>query len=585
MKIDAQTRERVRRLHKTWREDSYFDEGTRNELAGLSEEEITDRFYTDLNFGTAGLRGLIGAGTNRMNIYVVRKVTQALSDIIREEGPEACARGVVIAYDSRYLANVFAWETARVLAANNIRSYLFDALRPAPELSFAVRYLGCMAGVMITASHNPREHNGYKVYWEDGSQIGVEKAEQIGRYMRARSSWAVDVPANGTWEERWPTRIGAEIDEAFRNAVAQTLVNPDLIRRRGGELSIVYSPLHGTGNLPTRQMLHQVGFTAVHVVPEQEQPDGSFPTVRVPNPEDPAALTMALALAQNLQADIVLVSDPDADRLGLSVRDKTGTYRVFTGNQIGILLSHYLIGQKSAQGTLAQDAVVIKTVASTDLVETIAAEAGLQTRNVHVGFRFIGEQILEMETTGSGRFLFGFEESLGYLAGTYARDKDAVGAAVLLSEAALYYKVIRGQSLWEVLQDIYTRYGYYEDAQSSVTLSGIAGRRRIEEIMTRMRSNPPRTLAGCPIAKIEDYQARRAQHVLTATESPIDLPSADVLRFSLLGGGYVLVRPSGTEPKIKFYFSLKSPDRASGQEFLARVAKEFLAPVEDLLQG
>jgi phosphoglucomutase len=375
--------------------------------------------------------------------------------------------------------------------------------------------------------------------------------------------------------------IGEEIDEKYRLAVEKTLVNPDLIRERGSELSIVYSPLHGTGNIPVRTMLKRVGFTRVHVVPEQELPDGSFPTVRVPNPEDPSAFEMALMQAESRKADIVMLTDPDADRLGLYVRDAEGVYRRFTGNQIGILLMNYLIGQKGALGQMPDKAVVVKTVASTDLAETVAQGAGVQVRNVHVGFKFIGEQILEMEETGSGHFLLGFEESLGYLAGTYARDKDAVGAAVLLSEAALYYKCMEGKSLWEVLQDLHGKYGYYDDTQKSITLTGINGRQAMEEIMGILRQSTLTELAGRKIDRVEDYGAGITRHVQQGTESVIDLPKADVLRFSLQGGGFVMARPSGTEPKIKFYYSLKS-DGADPQ-LRGRVEEEFLEPVKHLL--
>ncbi|MCL1851773.1 MAG: phospho-sugar mutase [Peptococcaceae bacterium] len=580
--MDEKTAERIAALYRLWSEDSYFDEDTRLELSALTaaDEEVFDRFYTDLEFGTAGLRGVIGIGSNRMNVYVVRRVSQALSDTIKEAEAGACDRGVVIAYDCRHFSDDFARETARVLAANGIRSYLFDALRPTPELSFAVRELKAIAGVMITASHNPQEHNGYKVYWEDGCQVGAQKAEEILRRMRERDSWLVDVPAPGSWEDKC-TIIGAEIDELYLRAVEGTLVAPEFVRARGHELCVVYSPLHGTGNVPVRRMLARAGFSRVHVVEEQELPDGSFPTVRVPNPEDPAAFAMALALARDHEADVVLISDPDADRLGLCVRDANGAYRGFTGNQIGILLMNYLIERLRALGRLPEDAVVIKTIASTDLAETVGRDAGVEVRNVHVGFKFIGEQILEMERRGHGRFLLGFEESLGYLAGVYARDKDAVGAAVLLCEAALYYKCVEGKSLWEVLENLHERYGFYDDTQRSITLTGHNGRQTMDEIMRIMRGSTLSELAGRRIERIEDYQACVARNLLLGTESVIQLPNADVLRFSLEGGGFVMVRPSGTEPKIKFYYSLKSDGEDA--ELRERVERAFLAPVQHLI--
>ncbi|MCL1791584.1 MAG: phospho-sugar mutase [Peptococcaceae bacterium] len=579
--MDEKTAGRVAALFQLWREDSYFDEDARMELCGLSveDEEVVDRFYTDLEFGTAGLRGVIGIGSNRMNIYVVRRVTQALSDTIKAAGPEACERGVAIAYDCRHFSDAFARETARVLAGNGIRSFLFDALRPTPELSFAVRELKAIAGVMITASHNPQEHNGYKVYWEDGCQVGAEKAEEILRRMNERDSWLVDVPPSGSWEEMC-TILGADMDEVYLKAVEGTLVNPDLIRKRGDELCVVYSPLHGTGNVPVRSMLKRAGFSRVHVVEEQELPDGSFPTVRVPNPEDPEAFRMALALARRQGADVVLISDPDADRLGLCVRDGE-EYKGLTGNQIGIVLMHYLIDQLRVSGGLPEDSVVVKTIASTDLAESVGKDAGVEVRNVHVGFKFIGEQILEMETSGHGRFLLGFEESLGYLAGVYARDKDAVGAAVLLCEAALYYKCVDGKSLWQVLGDLHEKYGFYDDTQRSITLKGLNGRQTMDEIMRIMRGSTLTELAGRRIERFEDYKARVSRNLLLGTESVIPLPSADVLRFSLEGGGFVMVRPSGTEPKIKFYYSLKSD--GEDPELRERVEKAFLAPVQHLI--
>ena len=583
MSVDTQTRERIECLSDLWRRDPCFDEHTREQVSALSEDELFDAFYTDLTFGTAGLRGILGVGTNRMNIYVVRKAAQALCDAIRHEGNEGCARGVVIAYDSRHCSALFARETARVLAANGVRSYGFSGIRPTPQLSFAVRHLNCIAGVMITASHNPKEYNGFKVYWEDGSQVGLDKAELITRLRDENKDWRVSVPVGDGWEKIWHTIVDEDVDAAYYNAVSDTMLQPVLSRDRGGDLSVVYTPLHGAGLVPTLYMLQHAGFVNVHVVEEQAQPDGDFPTVLAPNPEDHRTLELALGLAERQSADLVLASDPDGDRVIAATRDKDGSYRVFTGNQMGALLLHYIIEQRRASNTLPANAVAVKSIVSSDLAEVVASSNGVQMRNVHVGFRFIGEEILSMEQSELGTFLFGFEESLGFLAGTYTRDKDAVATAVLLCEAALYYKVTKGIGLGEVLDAVFEQYGYYVDITTSVELAGIQGLRTIESISERLRSNPPTSLGGVHVTVCEDYLTQTASNLLDGTEKPIELPANDVLRFLLEGGGTVSARRSGTEPKMKFYYSLPCTSKEEGFDLHDMIEKDLFSRLPDLL--
>lgn len=570
---------------RLWTESDYFDVLTKQELLAITDpKELEDRFYTELEFGTAGIRGVLGAGTNRLNHYVIRKVSQGLADMIREQGPEACNRGVVIAYDNRRFSTEFALETALVLAANQIKTYLFESLRPTPELSFAVRYLRTIAGVNITASHNPKEYNGYKVYWEDGGQLPPAQAQQIVDKIAEQKSWEITLmDENAAREAGLLHRIGQEVDSAYETEITKTLLFPELVKTNGKDLKIIFTPLHGTGGKPVHHLLQKMGFTSLWVVPEQERPDTEFATVQSPNPEDPAAFVLALKMAEEKAADLVLATDPDADRLGIYARDHHHTYIRFTGNQIGVILEYYLLSQKKARGMLPENGVVVKTVASTDLGDAIASDFRIKTVNVLVGFKYIGEQIKDMQQGGWGTFLFGFEESHGYLAGTYARDKDAVQAAALLAEAALYFKQTEKKTLPEVLEGIFKQYGTYLDEQVAVTLSGKQGRASIKRIMDRLRALTPQTLGGIPVERIEDFQIDTRRWLAEDRKERIGLPRENVLRFSFEGGGYAMARPSGTEPKIRFYFCLKGQTAADAKAIKEQVKKEVFAAVNDLM--
>jgi phosphoglucomutase len=571
---------------KGWIEDEYFDWETRQELLGITDPlEIEDRFYTDLEFGTGGMRGILGAGTNRMNKYVIRRLTQGLADTINEQGEDARKKGVVIAYDSRRYSQEFAWETALVLIANGIKAYLFEDLRPTPELSFAVRFLKAQAGVNITASHNPKDYNGYKVYWEDGGQIPPQQAEKIIAQIDLRPSWVVPtLSRQEALESGLLSIVGEEIDKAYYEQIKKQLLLPELTKTKGKNLKIVFTPLHGTGGGPVRRTLQESGFTSLVTVPEQEKPDPEFSTVKSPNPEDPAAFALALKIGKLEKADIILATDPDADRLGLYAQDQNGVFQRFTGNQIGVLLAYYLLSQKKKLGELPADAVLVKTVASTDLGEKIAEGFGVKTINVLVGFKYIGEQIKDMEEKGWGTFLFGFEESHGYLAGTYARDKDAVLAAVLLSEAALYYLAEEKKTLPQVLTEIFKKYGYYQDEQVAITLQGKEGKEKIAAVMDLLRKEKRSSIAGLPLAKIEDFQAGQRLFVRSGKAEAINLPRENVMKFSFQGGGFVMARPSGTEPKIRFYFCIHGNSAEQLATTMEQIKKEFFKGIRNLLQ-
>jgi len=570
---------------KKWTENDYFDQETREELLNIKDEkELQDRFYTDLEFGTAGLRGVLGAGTNRMNKYIIRRATKALADTIKDHGQAACDRGVAIAYDSRKFSAEFALETALVLAANGVKAYLFDELRPTPELSFAVRHLQTIAGVNITASHNPKEYNGYKVYWEDGGQIPPQKAGRIVAKIASQTAWEVKVMSQEeAVAKNLLTIIGEEVDQAYYQALKERLLYPNLTCARGDQLKIVYTPLHGTGGRPVQKVLSEIGFSNLFVVPEQEIPDCEFTTVKSPNPEDSCAYQIAIHYALQKQADIILATDPDADRLGMYAKDQKGEYRRFTGNEIGVLLEYYLLSQSKRLGKLPAGATVVKTVASTDLGDAIAEQFGVKIINVLVGFKYIGEQIKDMEEKKWGTFLFGFEESHGYLAGTYARDKDAVQAAALLAEAALYYQEQEGKTLPEVLDEIFQLCGYYKDEQVAVSLQGQEGKEKITRIMDFLRRERPNSFAGLKVETIEDYLVSKRYYLAENREEPIDLPQENVVRFSLQGGGFVMARPSGTEPKIRFYFCIKGHSSSEPEENLNIVKKEFLGKIESII--
>ena len=550
-----------------WLNEDCFDEATKAELRAVTDEkEIMDRFYKDLEFGTAGLRGVIGAGSNRMNKYVIRKTTQGLANYINLQG--AGAKGVAIAFDSRHMSDAFALEAACCLCANGIKAYLFESLRPTPELSFAVRDLGCIAGINITASHNPAEYNGYKVYWEDGAQItpphdtGItEEVLKVTDYKTVKTMDKEEAIQKGLL-----TIIGADVDDRYIAVVKQQLKNPEIVRKMGSDLKIVYTPLHGTGNLPVRRILKEIGFTNVYVVKEQELPDGNFPTVSYPNPEAAEAFELGLKLAKEVDADIVLATDPDADRIGVHVKDfKTGKYMPLTGNMSGCLLAEYEISQMQAAGKLPADGALIKTIVTTNMADAIAAHYGVKLIEVLTGFKYIGQQILNFETTGKGSYLFGFEESYGSLIGTYARDKDAVVAAMALCEAAAYYKA-KGENLWSAFVDMYERYGYYKDDVCSITLSGKEGIEKIGAIMETLRKNPPAAIGGLKVNVVRDYKLDKILDVHTGKVTPTGLPVSNVLYYELDEAAWVCVRPSGTEPKLKLYYGIRGKSFAHAEE-------------------
>ncbi len=574
--------------YRAWLNEPCFDDATRAELLALDDvKEIEDRFYCDLEFGTGGMRGRLGAGTNRMNIHIIRRLTRALADAICDEGRAAMQRGVVISYDSRLYSPEFAMAAALVLAAAGVRAWLFDSLRPTPVLSFAVREKQAIAGIMITASHNPKEYNGYKVYWEDGGQLPPEQADKIVARMAARAGW--DVPTM-TEEEATAsgllTFIGSEIDDAYVRCVQQQMLNAELSAERGGSLNIVYTPLHGTGRVLVERILREDGFDSLHMVDAQAMPDAAFSTVAVPNPEDDGAWRLAEDLAADIEAagtavDLLLATDPDADRLGVCCRRAAGGWQRLTGNQVGVLLAYYIINRQKEQGTLPDDAIVIKSVVSTALANKVVTSMGVAVKDVPVGFKFIGEQIKEMET-GSGTFLFGFEESLGYLKGTYARDKDAVLAAALVAEAALYYKETQGQSLLDVLEGIYRQFGCFLDTQIACTLGGIDGRAQITEIMRILRADDRQEIGGLAIAGREFYD--RAEVIRGGELLPLDFPRTDMLGLTFTDDSFVKVRPSGTEPKIRFYFCIAGRDMAAAEANLQAVQHDFFAPISEYVK-
>ena len=573
-------------IYEEWLSNPYFDQETKEELRAIraDEKEIKERFYMDLEFGTAGLRGVIGAGINRMNIYTVRRATQGLADYILEQG--GSERGVAIAYDSRRMSPEFSDEAARTLAANGIKAYRFESLRPTPELSFAVRELGCIAGINITASHNPPEYNGYKVYWEDGAQFtpphdkGVtEKVMAITDLSAVRTMSREEAESSGLY-----VTIGAEIDDKYIAQVKAQVVNQAAIDRMQDQISIVYTPLHGTGNIPARRVMKELGFEHVYVVPEQELPDGNFPTVSYPNPEAEEAFELGLKLAKEVDADLVLATDPDADRLGVYVKDtKSGEYKVLTGNMSGCLLADYEIGQRQAAwGSLPDDGYLIKTIVTSNLADAIAKGYGIGLIEVLTGFKYIGQQILGFETSGKGTYLFGFEESYGCLIGTHARDKDAIVATMALCEAAAYYKT-KGKTLWDAMLDMYEKYGYYKDSIQSITLKGIEGLQKIQEIMDTLRKNPPKEVAGYQVLKTRDYQADEILNVETGEKTGTGLPKSNVLYYDLSDDAWLCVRPSGTEPKVKFYYGVKGTSVADSDEKSEKMGKDVLAMIDQML--
>ena len=571
-------------IYNQWLENPYFDEATKEELKAIKddENEIKERFYMDLEFGTAGLRGIIGAGTNRMNIYVVRRATQGLANYIAKVDKKS--QGVAIAYDSRHMSPEFAQEAALCLAANGIKAYIFETLRPTPELSFAVRHLGCVAGINVTASHNPPEYNGYKVYWEDGAQITPPHDSGIMGEVKAISDWNTvktmdkeEAVKAGLFEV-----IGQAVDDAYMAELKKQIIHMDAIQAEGKNLKIVYTPLHGTGNIPARRILKELGFENVYVVPEQELPNGDFPTVSYPNPEAAEAFELGLKLAREVDADIVLATDPDADRLGVRVKDRNGEYHDLTGNMSGCLLANYELSQRKAvNGSLPEDGALVKTIVTTNLADAIAKGYGVNLIEVLTGFKYIGQQILGFENSGKGTYLFGFEESYGCLIGTYARDKDAIVATMALCEAAAYYKT-QGKTLWDAMIDMYEEFGYYKDAIQAVTMKGIEGLQKIQEIMTTLRQNPPAEFAGHKVTAVRDYKLDEITDLATGEKKPTGLPNSNVLYYELTDDAWVCVRPSGTEPKVKFYYGVKGTSLADADEKSDAMGKAVLEMVDSM---
>ncbi len=567
--------------YRKWMEDPYFDKETRAELAALDgdEKEIEDRFYKELEFGTAGLRGVIGAGTNRMNIYTVRKATQGLSDYIVSQKAEKM--GVAIAHDSRHMSSEFANEAALCLNANGIRAYVFESLRPTPELSFAVRELGCIAGINITASHNPAEYNGYKVYWEDGAQVTpphdvniMNAVKNITDFSSALTMDKEDAVNQGLY-----LNIGSDIDDRYNEALKLQVKNKKAIDLTQKDIKIVYTPLHGTGNIPVRRVLSDLGFENVYVVKEQELPDGDFPTVDYPNPESEEAFKLARELGEKVDADILLATDPDADRLGVYLRGKErGEYHVLTGNMSGCLIAEYEISQMKEKGTLPDDGALIKTIVTTNMADDIAKYYNVDLIECLTGFKYIGEKILEFEKTGKGHYCFGFEESYGCLIGTYARDKDAVAATMALCEAAAYYKAL-GMSLWEKMQEMYARYGYWRDGVESVTLKGKDGLEKIQSIMETLRGEGLEQIGGYKVLSFRDYKTGVIKDLATGKTDKTGLPVSNVLYYDLEGGAWICLRPSGTEPKLKYYYGIKGQDEKEAD----RLSKSLSESVENLV--
>lgn len=562
-----------------WCTDSYFDEDTKKELKAFegNDEEVKDRFYRQLEFGTGGLRGVIGAGTNRMNIYTVRQATQGLANyIISQNGQD---KGVAIAYDSRIMSTEFSDEAALCLNANGIKTYRFESLRPTPELSFSVRELGCIAGIVITASHNPREYNGYKVYWEDGAQITpphdkniLAEVAKVTDFAQVKTMDKAAAEAAGLYHT-----IGKEIDDRYMEELKKQSIHPEIIKAMAKDITIVYTPLHGTGNLPVRRVLKELGFEKVYVVKEQELPDGNFPTVSYPNPESPKAFELALKLAKEVDADIVLATDPDADRLGVYAKDtKSGEYVSFTGNMSGMLIAEYILRERTATKTMPANPALVTTIVTTNMARAIAEAYGVRFVEVLTGFKYIGEQIKFFEQSNSNNYVFGLEESYGCLAGTHARDKDAVVAVMCLCEVAAWCKK-HGITVWDQMLKIYEEYGYYKETQYAITLKGIDGSKQIAEMMDKLRNNPPKNFGELQVKELRDYDRDVITDLATGATRPTGLPKSNVLYFDLTNDSWCCARPSGTEPKIKFYMGVKGTSLQDAEEKLNKLTEDLKA--------
>ena len=549
--------------YKKWCESPDFDEETKKELSEIkdNEKEIEDRFYKELEFGTAGLRGVIGAGTNRMNKYTVGKATQGLANYIKEQGTQD--KGVAISYDSRRMSKEFSLQTALILNANGIKTYLFENLRPVPELSFAVRELKCTAGVMITASHNPPKYNGYKVYWDDGAQIVAPRDKDIIAKVRAVAEYSEikEISKEEAIEKGLFNIVGTEMDDKYINTLKSLILNPEIVKEQGKSLKVVYTPLHGTGNTVAERLLKEIGIQNLYVVPEQKEPDGNFPTVDYPNPEDKKAFKLALELAKKVDADVVLATDPDADRLGIYAKDtKTGEYMTYTGNMSALLIAEYRISQMKEKGILPEKGMFITTIVSSDLAKAIASNYGLECFEVLTGFKNIGAIMKrEEEKTGGDKYVFGFEESYGCLIGDYARDKDGIAAVMALCEAACYYRA-NNETLWDQMNNIYKKYGFYKEDQVSIVLEGAEGAEKIKEMMTEMRNKDVENIGNYRVLTFKDVDNDYVKDMTTGAESKTGLPKSNVLYYQLENNAWCCVRPSGTEPKIKLYFGVKGKD-------------------------
>ncbi len=564
--------------YKDWCTNQYFDESVRKELESIAsnEKEIEDRFYKNLEFGTGGLRGVIGYGTNRMNIYTVRKATQGLANFIIKEN--AKDRGVAIAYDSRHMSPEFADEAALCLNANGIKAYVFPSLRPTPMLSFTVRELNCIAGIVVTASHNPPEYNGYKVYWEDGAQITapkdkliIDEVNNVTDYNLVKTMDKEEAVKAGLYNV-----VGSDIDDKYIAQLKKQVVNPDICKEVGKELKIVYTPLHGTGNLPARRILKEIGFENVYVVPEQELPNGDFPTVSYPNPEAAEAFELALKLAKEKDADVVLATDPDADRLGVYAKDsKTGEYMSFTGNMSGMLIAEYLLSQKKEKGLIPDNGALIKTIVSTNMADKVAAEYNIKLIEVLTGFKFIGEQIKLFEQNHTYEYMFGFEESYGCLVGTHARDKDAIVAVMCLCEAAAYYKK-QGLTLWDQMLNIYEKYGYFREGLESITLKGVEGVAKIQAMLDELRQNPPKKIGNYDVLAVRDYLKDEITDTKTGKVTTTGLPKSNVLYYDLNDDAWCCARPSGTEPKVKFYIGVKGTSFEDANSKMENLKKSLM---------
>ena len=573
-------------IYEKWTSYPNLDPVLKNQLDGIKDNEklLEDSFYKSLEFGTGGMRGELGPGTNRMNLYTVRKASEGLAQYIKSQGEEAVKRGVAIAYDSRRKSPEFALEVAKTVGKHGIRAFLFESLRPTPVLSFAVRHLHTFAGVVITASHNPPEYNGYKVYGPDGGQLPPAMADELIRYVQAVENELTvevaeekDLVNNGLL-----TYIGSEVDQAYQQQLQTIRQNKEVVSSVADSLKIVYTPLHGTGNIPVREGLKNFGFTNITVVKEQEQPDSHFSTVQSPNPEEHSAFELAIRYGEKEDADLLLATDPDADRLGVAVKNAQGDFHVLTGNQTGALLLHYLLTQKKANHTIPENGVVIKTIVTSELGREIAKSFGIPTIDTLTGFKFIGEKIKEFEQTGEHTFLFGYEESYGYLIGDFVRDKDAVQAAALAAEVAAYYKA-QGKSLYDGLMDIFEQYGYFRESLRSLTLKGKDGSETIAALMDKFRESFPAQAAGSPIVAVEDYLKGVHMDLTGSSHRKISLPSSNVLKYYLQDGSWFCIRPSGTEPKAKFYFGVKGTSLQNSAERLARLEEDVMRWVENEL--